>query len=241
MKVATTPDRSPVPDVAVRCRELKRYFTRAGYTVPAVDGIALEVKVGELFGVVGTSGSGKTTLLNLIGGLDTPSAGYLEVMGRSLESLGGRELALYRRSTVGTIFQVFHLLPARTALENVELPLMLQNVALQERRGRAVTALQQVGLEARADHRPSELSGGEQQRVAIARALAKNPKLLLADEPTGNVDSRTSQEILELIHQLNRGHGLTVILVSHDEEGVRRIADRIVRLEDGRIVGEGRP
>jgi len=241
MKVATTPDRSPVPDVAVRCRELKRYFTRAGYTVPAVDGIALEVKVGELFGVVGTSGSGKTTLLNLIGGLDTPSAGYLEVMGQSLESLGGRELALYRRTTVGTIFQVFHLLPARTALENVELPLMLQNVALQERRGRAVTALQQVGLEARADHRPSELSGGEQQRVAIARALAKNPKLLLADEPTGNVDSRTSQEILELIHQLNRGHGLTVILVSHDEEGVRRIADRIVRLEDGRIVGEGRP
>ncbi len=241
MKVATTPDCPPVPDVAVRCRELKRYFTWAGNTVPAVDGIALEVKVGELFGVVGTSGSGKTTLLNLIGGLDTPSAGYLEVMGQSLESLGNRELALYRRSTVGTIFQVFHLLPARTALENVELPLMLQNVAPQERRGRAVTALQQVGLEARADHRPSELSGGEQQRVAIARALVKNPRLLLADEPTGNLDSRTSREVLELIHQLNRGHGLTVILVSHDEEGVRRIADRIVRLEDGRIVGEGRP
>ena len=228
-----------MPEAAVQCSNLKRHFTRAGYTVRAVDGITLEVQAGELFGVVGTSGSGKTTLLNLIGGLDTPTAGYLDVMGQSLELLDSRELALYRRSTVGTIFQAFHLLLARTALENVELPLLLQNVAPKERKGLAMDALEQVGLQARADHRPSELSGGEQQRVAIARALAKNPRLLLADEPTGNIDSRTSREILDLLQGLNRDRGLTVILVSHEEEGVGRIADCIVRLEDGRVVGEG--
>jgi putative ABC transport system ATP-binding protein len=224
---------------AVHCSELQRHFTRAGDTVRAVDGISLGIDVGELFGVIGTSGSGKTTLLNLIGGLDTPTAGYLEVMGQSLVSLNKKELALYRRTEVGTIFQAFHLLPARTALENVELPLLLQNIIPSERKEIALGALEQVGLAARADHRPSELSGGEQQRVAIARALAKDPRLLLADEPTGNLDSRTSRETLELLQFLNRDRALTVILVSHDEQGVGRIADRMVRLEDGRVVEEG--
>jgi len=220
---------------AVRCHELKRHFAR-GYTVRAVDGITLEVNHGDLCGIVGTSGSGKTTLLNLIGGLDTPTSGYLEVMGQSLEALDSRRLALYRRITVGIIFQAFHLLPARNAIENVELPLMLQNIPPKEREGKAREALEQVGLGRRGDHLPSELSGGEQQRVAIARALVKKPSLLLADEPTGNLDSRTSKEIMDLIQSLSRDQGLTVILVSHELESVNRITDRVVRLEDGRVV-----
>lgn len=205
-----------------------------------MDGITLKVESGELFGIVGTSGSGKTTLLNLIGGLDTATSGYLEVMGQSIESMDSKQLALFRRTTVGIIFQAFHLLLARNAVENVELPLLLQNITPKERRRRAVEALEQVGLTERADHLPSELSGGEQQRVAIARALVKGSRLLLADEPTGNLDSRTSREIMELIRGVSRDYGLTVVLVSHEEDTVRRIADRMIRLEDGRIAENSR-
>lgn len=207
--------------------------------VRAVDGITLQVADGELVGIVGTSGSGKTTLLNLVGGLDTPTSGHLEVLGQRLDSLSGRELALYRRSTIGIIFQAFHLLPARNALENVELPLLLQNVSRAERAHRVMAALERVGLADRIDHLPSELSAGEQQRVAIARALVKRPRLLLADEPTGNLDSRTSDEIMRLIRGLNREEDLTVILVSHDEGAVRRIAHRTLRIEDGRVADGG--
>jgi len=205
-----------------------------------VDGIDLEVGEGELVGVVGTSGSGKTTLLNLLGGLDTPTGGTLEIMGHSLNSLDARELAYFRRTVIGIIFQVFHLLPARTALENVELPLMLSEVPRARRRELAEAALDDVGLSERIDHLPSELSGGEQQRVAIARALVKEPELLLADEPTGNLDSATSRDIMDLIHRLNQDHGLTIVLVSHDQAEVGRIADRIVNLEDGKVAGEVR-
>jgi putative ABC transport system ATP-binding protein len=206
-----------------------------------VDGITMEVAPGELLGIVGTSGSGKTTLLNLIGGLDTPSSGHLEVMGERLDSLDSRELALYRRSTVGIVFQAFHLLPARNAFENVELPLLLQNVTRSDRKPLVEAALERVGLGDRMDHLPSELSAGQQQRVAIARAFVKRPRLLLADEPTGNLDSRTSHEILELIQELNRDGELTVILVSHDEDAVRQIAHRMTRIEDGHMVDEGTP
>jgi len=230
-----------VSDLAVRCAGVERHFVRGEHTVRAVDGITLDVHRGELVGIVGTSGSGKTTLLNLIGGLDTPSAGHLEVMGQRLELLGRRALALYRRTTVGIVFQAFHLLPARSAFGNVELPLLLQDVMPNERRPLVNAALDRVGLTTRADHLPSELSAGEQQRVAIARALVKQPRLLLADEPTGNLDSRTSQEILQLIQELNREHALTVVLVSHDEGAVGRIANRVIRLQDGRVaVGDGR-
>lgn len=201
-----------------------------------MDGLSFNVEAGDFFGIIGTSGSGKTTLLNLIGGLDTPSGGHLEVWNQRLDSLDSRGLALYRRSTVGVIFQAFHLLPARSALENVEIPLMLQNIAANKRKNRAREALRLVGLEARVDHLPSELSGGEQQRVAIARAIAKQPRIILADEPTGNLDSRTSGEILRLLAQLNSDQGLTVFLVTHDEAAVRELADRVVRLEDGKIV-----
>ena len=203
-----------------------------------MDGLDLDVAPGELFAVVGTSGSGKTTLLNLIGGLDTPSGGVISVMGEKLGSLDERRLALYRRTTVGIIFQAFHLLPERTALENTELPLMLQDVPAPERRERAREVLARVGLAGRADHVPSELSGGEQQRVAIARALIKQPRLLLADEPTGNLDSTTSREILSLLAELNRDDGLTIMLVSHDEDAMSRIAGRLIRLFDGRTIEE---
>jgi len=231
----------PVPSserVVIRCSDLKRHFFLAGRSVRAVDGVTLEVNKGELLGVVGTSGSGKTTLLNLIGGLDTPTGGNLEVFGTYLESLDERGLALYRRNSVGIIFQAFHLLPARTAVENVELPLMLGDVPQGDRRMAALAALEQVGLGDRHDHRPDELSGGEQQRVAIARALVTRPELLLADEPTGNLDSTTSREILDLIRGIGSDYGLTVLLVSHDEEAVDRVATRRIRLADGRIVGE---
>jgi len=201
--------------------------------------VSFEVDTGEFFGIVGTSGSGKTTLLNLIGGLDTPSSGHLDVMGHRLDALDRQGLALFRRHTVGIVFQAFHLLPAQSAFGNVELPLLLQNVSRAERKPRVEVALEQVGLNRRLDHLPSELSGGEQQRVAIARALAKQPKLLLADEPTGNLDSRTSREILDLMRRLNRDYGLTVVLVSHDEAAVRENANRVLRLEDGRIVDSG--
>jgi putative ABC transport system ATP-binding protein len=209
--------------------------------VCAVDGITMEVERQELVGIVGTSGSGKTTLLNLIGGLDTPSSGHLEVLGQRLDALDSHGLALYRRATVGIVFQAFHLLPARDAFGNVELPLLLQNMPRRDRRPVVEAALERVGLADRMDHLPSELSAGQQQRVAIARALAKAPRLLLADEPTGNLDSRTSQEILALLAKLNREQQLTIVLVSHDEEAVGRIAHRMVRIEDGRLVEGGRP
>jgi putative ABC transport system ATP-binding protein len=218
---------------------LKRHFQRGEHAVRAIDGVTFEVNAGEFFGIVGTSGSGKTTLINLIGGLDTPTSGHLEVMDQRLDSLDSRGLALYRRHTIGIVFQAFHLLPAQSAFGNVELPLLFQNISPADRKSRVESALEQVGLDLRLDHLPSELSGGEQQRVAIARALAKQPKLLLADEPTGNLDSRTSKEILELIQRLNRDSGITVVLVSHDESSVRQNAHRMIRLGDGRIVQDG--
>ncbi len=232
------PQRMGIRILAIRCSELRRHFQRGEHAVHAVDGVTFDVSIGEFFGVVGTSGSGKTTLLNLIGGLDTPSSGHLEVMGQRLDSLDGRRLALYRRNTVGIVFQAFHLLPAQSAFGNVELPLLLQNIPPADRTQLVEEALDRVGLDRRLDHLPSELSGGEQQRVAIARALAKQPKLLLADEPTGNLDSRTSREILELMRRLNSDYDLTVVLVSHDEAAVRLHCNRMLRLEDGRIVTE---
>ena len=221
---------------AIRCHDLHRHFTRGEHTVRAVDGVSLEIETGEFVGVVGTSGSGKTTLLNLIGGLDTATAGHLEVMGQRLDALDSRQLALYRRTTVGIVFQAFHLLPARTAFENVELPLLLQSVMPRDREPKVEAALEQVGLTARRDHLPSELSAGEQQRVAVARAMVKHPRVLLADEPTGNLDRRNSDDILALMQQLNRERELTVIMVSHDEDAVARAAHRAIRLDDGRVV-----
>ena len=220
---------------AIECSELSRHYQRGGRVVTAVDRVSLRVTEGALLAVTGASGSGKTTLLNLIGGLDSPTGGTLDVYGQQLQQLSERQLSCYRRERVGVVFQAFRLLPERTALENVELPLTIAEVPRNLRRDRATAALTSVGLAQRLHHRPSELSGGEQQLVGIARALAKGPRLLLADEPTGNLDSAASQELMQLLKELQEHRGLTVILVTHDVETVRPFATEVVAMQDGRL------
>jgi len=223
----------------VQTRSLSKTYIVGGVRVAALEDVTLAVGEGRFVAVIGASGSGKSTLLNLLGGLDTPSAGTIEVAGALISSMDREALARYRRHGAGMIFQSFNLVPSRTALENVELPLIFAGVARAERRRRAAELLDRVGLAARAAHRPSELSGGEQQRVAVARALANGPRILLADEPTGNLDSRTSREIVGLLAGLNRDRGLTVVMVTHEEGLAREHADEIVRLQDGRVVAAG--
>jgi putative ABC transport system ATP-binding protein len=227
------------PDALVEITGLARHYRTGGGLVRALDGIDLVVPRGEFLAVIGVSGSGKSTLLHLVGALDTPTAGAVRVGGRVLGSLSPFQRALYRRTAVGFVFQAFHLVPSMTAEANVALALTFQGTYGAERRRRAAEALRQVGLERRAGHRPGELSGGEQQRVALARALVHRPPLLLADEPTGNLDRHTAGEVLGLLRQAGREHGTTVILVTHDEEGAARCADRVVRLRDGRLAGAG--
>jgi putative ABC transport system ATP-binding protein len=220
----------------VETRSLSKTYLVGGARVAALEDVTLAVSEGRFVAVTGASGSGKSTLLNLLGGLDTPSAGTIEVEGALVSSMDREALARYRRFVAGMIFQSFNLVAARTALENIELPLVFAGVDRKERKRRAAELLDKVGLAHRAAHRPPELSGGEQQRVAVARALANGPRLLLADEPTGNLDSRTSREIVGLLAGLNRESNLTVIMVSHEEALVREYAQEIVRLRDGRIV-----
>ncbi len=209
-----------------------------GTIVKALDDLSLDVADGEFLALVGTSGSGKSTLLNLIGGLDQPSAGSLEVQGRDLARMSRDELSLHRRNTVGMIFQSFNLVPSMTAVENVALSLMFAGVPRAERDQRASALLETMGLGGRQRHRPKELSGGEQQRVAVARALANQPPLLLADEPTGNLDSRTSCEIMDLVRTLNERDGKTVILVTHDAALAAAYARRTVTLLDGNVISD---
>ncbi len=220
---------------------LSRTYRVGDVRVAALVDVTLAVAEGRFVAVTGASGSGKSTLLNLLGGLDTPSAGTIEVGGALVSAMDRAALARYRRFGAGMIFQSFNLVAARTALENVELPLVFASVDRKERRRRAAELLDKVGLAHRANHRPPELSGGEQQRVAVARALANGPRLLLADEPTGNLDSRTSREIVGLLAGLNRARGLTIVMVSHEEGLVREYAQTIVRLRDGRVVATEGP
>jgi putative ABC transport system ATP-binding protein len=219
----------------VEVRELTRVYGRGDAAVWAVNGIDLDVRRGEFLAVLGVSGSGKSTLLQLIGALDTPTSGSIRVGGRELARLSSYERALYRRTTVGFVFQSFHLVPSMSAEANVALALTFQGVYGPERQRRTAEALARVGLAHRARHRPGELSGGEQQRVALARGLVHRPLLLLADEPTGNLDRRTALEIIDLMRALNREQGTTVIMVTHDEENAARAADRVIRLRDGRL------
>ncbi|HEY0071690.1 MAG TPA: ABC transporter ATP-binding protein [Chloroflexia bacterium] len=202
--------------------------------VAAVAGVDLEIGAGEGVALVGPSGSGKSTLLNLIGGLDRPTAGEVWVDGENIARASAWRLVEHRRTRIGFIFQSFNLLAHHTALENVEVPLMLAGMARKERQARARELLTRMGLGARTGHRPSQLSGGEQQRVAIARALANRPSVLLADEPTGNLDSATGAEVMSLLRELKSG-GLTLVLVTHDMT-VASYMDRIVRLRDGKVV-----
>ena len=223
---------------AVRAENLTRHYRMGESLIRAVDGISLEISSGEFTAMLGSSGSGKSSLLNLLAGLDRPTSGSVVVDGSDLAQLSRDELARYRRHTVGIVFQAFNLIPTMSVIENVELPLRFAEVAPAQRRTQASEALQRVGLAARLQHRPTELSGGEQQRVALARALVNRPKLLLADEPTGNLDSKTGKEILDLLQDLNRNSGLTVIMVTHERDLADRYARRQIFLADGKIVGD---
>jgi putative ABC transport system ATP-binding protein len=215
---------------------LEKHYQMGSTLVRALDGVTITVNAGEFVGLLGPSGSGKSTLLNLIAGLDRPSDGSLRIFDRDLAAMSRLELSVHRRTNVGIIFQSFNLISTMTALENVTLAMMFAGVPRGDRDDRASKLLDAVGLGRRKDHRPQELSGGEQQRVAIARALSNNPHLLLADEPTGNLDSRTSQEILQLLRELNERDGKTIIMVTHDASLASRYAHRTITLLDGAVV-----
>lgn len=221
-------------DFLIRTRELTRHYRVGQQTVAALDGVDLEIRRGEFVALVGPSGSGKSTLLNLLGGLDRPGDGTAHVTDLELAGATEAQLVRYRRERVGFIFQSFNLLPMRSAVENVEMPLILSDARPKARRQRAMELLEAVGLGKRAHHKPSELSGGEMQRVAVARALANKPMLLLADEPTGNLDSKTGQGILDLLREAVASRGVTLLLVTHDLH-VASYADRIIHMLDGRI------
>jgi ABC-type lipoprotein export system ATPase subunit len=227
-------------DGFIETRDLTKVYKFGVVEVTALHGVTLSISRGHLVGVTGASGSGKSTLMNLLGGLDTPSSGSIRVAGRLISDLSKKELALYRRNMVGMIFQSFNLVNAYSALENVALPLLFAGVIKKERQRRAAELLRAVGLEARKDHRPTELSGGEQQRVAIARALVNQPQILLADEPTGNLDSKTSRQIVETLANLNRDRGLTVIMISHEQDLLREFASEVIQLQDGMVVARER-
>jgi putative ABC transport system ATP-binding protein len=216
-------------------RGLRRHFHRAGHVIRAVDGISLKIDRGDFLAVVGASGSGKSTLLNLLAGLDTPTAGRVEFGGRSLADLSRRELAAYRARRVGMVFQSFNLLPHLTALQNVALALYFGDCLPRERQSRAAGILTQLGLADRLEHRPLDLSGGEQQRVAIARALVKDPEILFADEPTGNLDAENAAAIASILTQCHQ-RGLTVVLVTHDPSLARRAAGRLVCMHYGKLM-----
>jgi putative ABC transport system ATP-binding protein len=215
-------------------RQLVRVYGKGAAEVRALDGLDLDLAKGELLAITGVSGSGKSTLLQLVGCLDTPTSGSIRFEGRELASLSSYQRAVYRRQSVGFVFQAFHLVGHLTATANVELALTLQGVYGADRRRRAVEAVERVGLSHRLDHLPAELSGGEQQRVALARAIVGRPAMLLADEPTGNLDSRTAAEVIRLIALLNHEYQISVVLVTHDEHAARRVAHRVLALHDGR-------
>jgi len=217
----------------IHLEALHKEYHLGGQTVRALDGVSLDIGGGEFVAIMGASGSGKSTLLNVVGGLDRPNAGRVLVDGVDIAALDERGLCAYRQRRLGFVFQKFHLLAAQTAVENVEFPLVFAGVPEAERRRRALRALEAVGLTDRAHHRPAELSGGQQQRAAIARALVNDPDLLLADEPTGNLDSHTGLEILNLLMDISR-RGRTILMVTH-EERLAAHAHRIVRLRDGRL------
>jgi putative ABC transport system ATP-binding protein len=219
---------------AVEAVDVTREYQLGGVAVPALRGVSVTIPPGDYAAVLGPSGSGKSTLMHLLGGLDRPTSGTLRIAGRDVRELGATELARLRNRTIGFVFQSFHLLPRTTAVDNVALPLVYAGVRAGERRRRAADLLDRVGLGHRLRHRPNQLSGGEQQRVAIARALVTDPSLLLADEPTGNLDQATGAEVLALLDQLNRESGVAVVVVTHDQDIAARAA-RQIRMLDGRI------
>ena len=223
----------------VELRRLSKVYGQDAARVQALISVDLTLQRGEFLAVMGPSGSGKSSVMNILGCLDTPSSGQYLLSGSDVSQLDRDQRALLRRHVLGFVFQGFNLLPRTTALENVELPLIYQGVPAEERRQRAAEALARVGLQGRAGHRPSELSGGQQQRVAIARAIVTKPALILADEPTGNLDSARGREIMELLAELNRAEGITVVMVTHEPD-MAAYAGRIVTFVDGRIQSDER-
>ena len=221
----------------IRIRDLSKAYRRGDLDIPVLLDIQLEVQAGEFIALMGPSGSGKSTLLNLIAGIDEPSSGSIEIGGVDIASLSEGQLADWRAQNVGFIFQFYNLLPVLTAFENVELPLLLSPLGASERRERVDSVLAMVGLTDRADHYPNELSGGQQQRVAIARALVSDPQLIVADEPTGDLDRATGEEVLQLMDALVRDLGKTIVMVTHDPKAASR-AQRMVHLEKGVLVDE---
>ena len=222
----------------VQCSGVTKRYARGREQIEVLEGIDLRMEEGDFLALMGPSGSGKTTLLNLIGGLDQPTSGSIEVAGNRLDSLSSKALARFRSENVGFIFQFYNLLPVLNAERNVELPLLLTKLSRKDRKQRAATALDIVGLADRGRHKPSELSGGQQQRVAIARALVADPKLLVCDEPTGDLDRNTADEILGLLEVLNAEHGKTIIMVTHDPKAANH-AKLTLHMDKGRLVSEG--
>ena len=218
-------------------KQVCRHYRMGETLIRAVDGVSLELRPGEFVALLGSSGSGKSSLLNLIAGLDRPTSGSVIVRGGDLAALSREALAKYRLRTVGMVFQSFNLIPSMTLMENVELPMRFAEVERDQREGLARKALDRVGLSTRLRHRPAELSGGEQQRAALARALINRPQLLLADEPTGNLDSHTGTEIMELIREFNQALGMTVVMVTHERALAERYVKRMIFLADGKLVG----
>jgi putative ABC transport system ATP-binding protein len=217
-------------------RELVKVYRMEGYAVTALNKVSIDINAGEFVAVMGPSGSGKSTFMNLLGCLDTPTSGEYTLAGDKVSALSGDALAAIRNRRIGFVFQSFNLLPRTSALENVELPLLYSHVPADERRTRALERLQDVGLRDRAEHHPAQLSGGQQQRVAIARALVNNPVLILADEPTGALDTRTSFEVMGLLQDLNRT-GMTVVLVTHEHD-IADFASRVITFRDGHVVDD---
>jgi len=220
-------------DIMIKISNLSKVYKMGENEVHALNHVNLNIKEHEFVSIIGPSGSGKSTLMNMLGCLDVPSSGEYILDGKEIKQMSDDELAKIRNDKIGFVFQGFNLLPKLTALENVELPLIYQGVSAKERRERAKVALEKVGLGERIDHKPTELSGGQQQRVAVARALITNPPLILADEPTGNLDSSSGKEIMEIFHKLNE-NGNTIVLITHDN-GVAAQAQRMIRIQDGKL------
>ena len=240
MPPLTAPNASPAGQIstqaALQLDRVSRHYAMGEESIRAVDDVSLSVPTGEFLALLGSSGSGKSTLLNLMAGLDRPTSGAILSGGRNLAELSPLELARYRRNTVGMVFQSFNLLPRMTLEENVELPLRLAEVDRSERAGRVAEALERVRLAKRTGHRPSELSGGEQQRTAIARALVNRPKILFADEPTGNLDSATGEAILTLLREIQSSLGMTIVMVTHERHLAEKFADRLATMGDGKLL-----
>jgi putative ABC transport system ATP-binding protein len=219
----------------ITCRGLTKTYQKGSTTVTPLEALDLEVPEGQFLALMGPSGSGKTTLLNLLSGIDSPTAGTLEIAGSDISTLSRGQLTQWRARSVGYIFQLYHLVPILTAYENVELPLLLDSMSRRERRDKVEAALELVGLSDRMEHRPTELSGGQEQRVAIARALVVDPSLLVADEPTGDLDRESATRILELLQSLAHDHGKTIVMVTHDPRAAAA-ADRTLHLEKGVLI-----